>query len=178
VWSTLKPQPRLDLYTGFYPRKQLLTIVQHPAPHRTNIQPLVWFRAGAIHSLLRHPEQLAAERAQHAGKRQALGLNPASPLAFGGGAGYGSPGGFFHGVKVHAYVIGVGFGIRVWHNANWGRVWPVWRLLPRRQGACICNRRVWGLGYGSVQIRGNVRLHSIGLPVSHIILCCHKFIVS
>lgn len=68
------------------------------------MQPAFCSRAGAIHSLLRHPEQLAAERAQHAGKRQALGLNPASPLGFGsGGAGYGSPGGFFHGVKVRVW---------------------------------------------------------------------------
>jgi hypothetical protein len=61
-------------------------------------------RAGAIHALLRSPEQLAAERAQHAEKRRALGqptqvLNPASPLGIGSG-GYASPGSFFHGLNV------------------------------------------------------------------------------
>ena len=88
---------------------KFLIFPQNLAPDRINTLPAIWSRAGAIHSLLRHPEQLAAERAQHAGKRQALGLNPASPLGFGSGAGgYGSPGGFFHGVKVHIYAI------RVW----------------------------------------------------------------
>ena len=89
----------------FFCSGKVLISVQNLAPDRTNTQHVIWSRAGAIHSLLRHPEQLAAERAQHTGKRQALGLNPASPLGFGGGAGYDPPGGFFHGVKVRAYAI-------------------------------------------------------------------------